>query len=118
MSISTLDKFRKNPYRALLLKKRDELIASARRDPDALAASIRTADVDEFAAKAAEQDVTAATVEVRSQMLREIDRSLRQLVKGSYGICEGCGEEISPQRLKAIPWTRYCLACQEKWSRN
>ncbi len=114
----TLVKTRKNPYRELLLKKRDELLASARRDPDALSNSIRTADEDEFAAKAADQDVTAATMEVRSRMLREIDRSLRQMVDGSYGICEGCGEEISPARLKAVPWARYCLACQEKRSRN
>jgi RNA polymerase-binding transcription factor len=118
ISMPTLVKTRKSPYRALLLKKRDELLASTRRDPDALANSIRTADADEFAVKAADQDVAAATLEVRSTMLREINRSLRQLVDGSYGTCEGCGEEISAVRLKAIPWTRYCLACQEKRSRN
>jgi DnaK suppressor protein len=25
-----------------------------------------------------------------------------------------CGNEINPKRLEAVPWTRYCIACQEK----
>jgi RNA polymerase-binding transcription factor len=110
---------RKNPYREILLKKRSELVASVKGEPDALRAdSIQTPDVDEFAVKAANQDVAATTLELRSQMLKEIERSLKQMVEGTYGVCEGCGEEISPNRLKAIPWTRYCLACQEQRSKN
>ena len=49
---------RKGNYKALLLKKRDELLASVKREPDALATSIRTPDADEFAVKSAIQDVT------------------------------------------------------------
>jgi DnaK suppressor protein len=110
---------RKNPYREILLKKRSELVASVKGEPDALRAdSIQTPDADEFAVKAANQDVAATTLELRSQMLKEIERSLKQMVDGTYGVCEGCGEEISPNRLKAIPWTRYCLACQEQRSKN
>ena len=115
----TAVKSRKNPYRELLLKKRNELVVSVKGEPDALLAdSIRTPDADEFAVRAANQDVAAAMLELRSQMLKEIERSLRQLVEGTYGVCEGCGEEISPNRLKAIPWTRYCLTCQEQRSKN
>ena len=37
---------------------------------------------------------------------------------GNRSICQACGEEISPNRLKAIPWAEYCLSCEELRSRN
>jgi DnaK suppressor protein len=115
----TAVKTRKNPYRELLLKKRSELVASVSGDPSALLADpLRTPDEDEFAVKAATQDVAATTLELRSQMLKEIERSLKQMANGTYGVCEACGEEISPNRLKAIPWTRFCIRCQEERSKN
>jgi DnaK suppressor protein len=111
-------KTRKGTYKAVLLKKRSELLASVRREPDALVTSIRTPDVDEFAVKSAMQDVAAVTLDLRSRMLKDIERSLKQLAEGTYGVCEGCGEEISANRLQALPWARYCLTCQELRSRN
>jgi len=27
--------------------------------------------------------------------------------------CEGCGEEINPRRLQAMPNTKTCIGCQE-----
>ena len=116
--MSTAVKVRKNPYRALLLKKREELLASVKAEPDVLDASTRTPDEVELAAKAVEQDVAAVTVSLRSRMLREVEKSLKRIADGTYGVCEGCDQEISPNRLKAIPWTQYCLACQELRSRN
>jgi RNA polymerase-binding protein DksA len=47
-------------------------------------------------------------------MLREIDYALQKMDAGTYGICEYCGEEIPPERLQAIPWTRYHAHCAEK----
>jgi len=108
----------KNHYRSLLLKKRSELLASAKGAPEALATSVQSPDVVEFAVRTAEQDVTAMTASLRSQLLREVDNALGRYVRGTYGACEGCHEEIPPHRLKAIPWARYCLICQELHSRN
>ena len=115
---TTTTKTRKGTYKNLLLKKRNELLASVRREPEALSANVQIPDVDEFAAKSVMQDVAAVTLDLRSRMLKEIDRSLRQLDEGTYGLCEGCGEEISGNRLQALPWARYCLTCQELRSRN
>lgn len=114
----TAVKARKDPYRTLLLKKRDELRVTVRRGPEALATNIQSPDAVEFAIKAAEQDMTARTANLHSQTLKEIDRALARLARGTYGICEACGEEIAPLRLKAIPWARYCINCQELMSRN
>jgi DnaK suppressor protein len=44
--------------------------------------------------------------------IENIRNALGKLDKGSYGICEGCEEEIPIKRLKAIPDARYCLSCQ------
>ena len=114
----TIVKSRKDPYRTLLLKKRNELLAEVRRQPEALAANIQSPDAVEFAIKAAEQDLSARTADLRSQVLKEIDRALERVADGNYGVCEGCSQDISPARLKAIPWARYCVRCQELISRN
>ena len=114
----TITKIRKDPYRSLLLKKRSELLAEVKRQPEALAANIQSPDAVEFAIKAAEQDLSARTADLRSKILKEVDRALERVASGRYGVCEGCGEEISPARLKALPWARYCVRCQELVSRN
>jgi RNA polymerase-binding transcription factor DksA len=31
---------------------------------------------------------------------------------GDYGICESCGEAIPLPRLKAVPYAKLCLQCQ------
>jgi len=114
----TLVKTRKSSYRTILLRKRDELLASIRSKPEALTASLQTPDAVEFAVKTAEQDVTARTADLRSQTLKEVENALKRVSGGSYGVCESCGEEISAARLKALPWARYCVLCQELRSRN
>jgi len=108
----------KNNYRTLLLKKRGELLASTKSQPAALALSVRSPDEVEVAVRTLEQDVTAVTANLRSQLLKEVDRALARCAGGTYGVCEGCGEEINSNRLRAIPWARYCLICQELRSRN
>ena len=115
--MATLVKTRKVSYKTLLLKKRQELLISIRSEPEALSISL-TPDEAEFAAKTAEQDVSARTASLRTQTLREVESALKRFSGGSYGVCESCGEEISPARLKAIPWARYCVSCQELRSRN
>ncbi len=108
----------KTTYRTLLLKKRSELLESAKSEPEALMASVQSPDAAEFAARTVEQDLAVATVDLRRGMLKEIERALKRIVSGTYGTCEACGEQISAGRLKALPWARYCVTCQELQSRN
>ena len=114
----TAVKSAKKTYRSMLLKKRDEILASTRGEPEALSASVQSPDAVEFAVRTVEQDVTVVTANLRSRMLKEIERALARCAGGTYGVCEACEEEISPNRLKAIPWARYCVTCQELRSRN
>lgn len=47
-------------------------------------------------------------------LLDMVDRALKRIRDGTFGECESCGNEINSKRLEAVPWTRYCIACQEK----
>jgi DnaK suppressor protein len=48
------------------------------------------------------------------QMLGMVDSALARIREGNFGECISCGNEINPKRLDAVPWTRYCIECQEK----
>lgn len=109
---------RRSTYRALLLKKRQELLASVRSGPEALLTNVQSPDDMEFAVQSVEQDVNATTASVRSRMLKQIDYALQRVAGGTYGECQACGEQVSVNRLKAVPWAEYCLRCEELRSRN
>lgn len=40
--------------------------------------------------------------------------ALERLHEGSFGQCLHCGRPIGEKRLEALPWTPYCIECQEK----
>ncbi len=44
--------------------------------------------------------------------VREIERALKKLYKGNYGVCEFCGKDINKERLEARPQARLCIECQ------
>jgi len=46
-------------------------------------------------------------------LLELVDGALSRIRDGSFGECLHCGQEIGAKRLAAIPWTRYCITCQE-----
>ena|SRR5215469_15994465 len=46
-------------------------------------------------------------------LLSLIDAAIARIQDGSFGKCLHCGQEIGEKRLSAIPWTRYCITCQE-----
>jgi DnaK suppressor protein len=48
------------------------------------------------------------------QVLNMVESALQRIREGSFGECINCGSEINAKRLEAVPWTRYCIACQEK----
>jgi DnaK suppressor protein len=46
--------------------------------------------------------------------LARTERALAKLDEGTYGICDSCGEPISPGRLRALPDGVLCLECSSK----
>lgn len=48
------------------------------------------------------------------QLLAMVETALQRIREGAFGECVSCGNEINSKRLEAVPWTRYCIECQEK----
>ncbi len=46
-------------------------------------------------------------------ILYEIDAALEKIKDGSFGLCEICQKNISKTRLKAVPYAKLCIKCQE-----
>ncbi len=46
--------------------------------------------------------------------LTQVRSALERLEEGTFGECLHCGKMIGEKRLEALPWTPYCIACQEK----
>jgi RNA polymerase-binding protein DksA len=63
----------------------------------------------EAATETWERHFNLGLLENNNSLLREIDEALARIESGKYGICLATGKPISKSRLKAIPWTRYCI---------
>ena len=48
------------------------------------------------------------------QSLYELDDALKRIEEGTFGVCEECKSSIAKNRLKAVPFARLCVKCQEK----
>ena len=46
---------------------------------------------------------------------RRIEEARRAVADGSYGTCKGCGREIPPARLEAMPEAVRCVDCQRRF---
>jgi DnaK suppressor protein len=46
-------------------------------------------------------------------LLAQVEDALERMDKGTYGVCERCGEEIDYARLEAIPHASLCIRCQQ-----
>jgi RNA polymerase-binding transcription factor len=55
-----------------------------------------------------------ALLESRTKQRNQLDEALRRLREGTYGICEDCTIPISQGRLRALPFARRCLECQQQ----
>jgi DnaK suppressor protein len=104
-------------FKALLLAKRNEILANVTSMEDETLRKIRTdlsnmpfhmADVgtDNY-----ELENTLGLMDSERQILAEIEAALERIDDGKYGTCECDNEPIPKARLNAIPWARYCVTC-------
>jgi DnaK suppressor protein len=60
-----------------------------------------------------QEDIEFALIQMKSETLNKINEALGRLEEGAYGNCFECGEEIAPQRLRALPFAVRCRDCEE-----
>lgn len=46
------------------------------------------------------------------ETLVRIDEALARIQEGEYGRCQSCEQWIPRPRLRAVPYTPYCVGCQ------
>ena len=56
-------------------------------------------------------------IEMRSEILTQIDRALARLAAGRYGTCVRCDGSIAEQRLNAVPFAMRCQKCEARRER-
>ena len=60
-----------------------------------------------------------ATLEVQTKRrLKEVDRALKKIEEGTYGICDDTGEEIPRGRLEAVPEAIRTVEAQQRFERE
>jgi DnaK suppressor protein len=60
-----------------------------------------------------QEDIELALIQMKAETLNKIDEALARLEDGRYGVCFECGDEISEQRLRALPFAVRCKDCEE-----
>ena len=73
----------------------------------------RPAEVGDFCIQTASREYLFERSSQQRQLLRRVEAALRRIQSGRFGECVSCGDEINHKRLAAMPWTDYCLRCQE-----
>jgi RNA polymerase-binding protein DksA len=51
-------------------------------------------------------------------LLHKIDRALKRMDEGTYGICDVCGKPIEKARVKALPYVDLCIKDAQAQSRR
>lgn len=98
-------------------KVEDQLKAFARRDEKAVANyNTEFPDYgdkeDENASEVATFTDNLSVEHTLGRTLSDIDAALQRIVKGTYGKCKYCGQEIDERRLKARPESGSCIKCK------
>ena len=56
-------------------------------------------------------DIAMAMARRSEATLVSVEAALERIERGSYGLCEVCGGQISAERLDAVPHTDVCVHC-------
>ena len=100
-----------NKYRNVLEAKQSELVQVVRnRDGIVIEKSADALDEVQYAT---ERELAIRSLDRDSNLLRNVRAALDRIEEGSFGVCLHCEEDISPRRLAAVPFTAYCIVCQD-----
>jgi len=105
-----------NKYKSALESKQAELVRMLRnRDGIAIEKCPDALDEVQYAT---ERELAIRSLDRDSNLLRNVRAALDRIEEGSFGVCLHCDEDISPKRLAAVPFTAFCIVCQELADRN
>ena len=109
-----LNKAQNEHFEQLLKQKREHLLAEAKRTLDqdmVIEADERMDEVDQ----ASSEYMQAFSFRLRGRerfLLGKIEKALKKITEGEYGLCEECEEQISLKRIQARPVAELCIDCK------
>ncbi len=101
-------------FRDILLRRQDEL----RRQIEAGLARLeidRSSDSLDVAHRLQDLEVVRNQLSRLCMELRLVDGALGEIRDQTFGVCARCAGAIPVKRLEAVPWSPYCVACQEQF---
>ncbi len=99
-------------YRRMLVEKRQAVLSGLGVKFDTLARMGRVAE-DDQAHISHDEFVSLHLNSLDYVQLRLVEEALDRMKSGDYGACLRCETPIPSKRLRALPWARYCVSCQE-----
>jgi DnaK suppressor protein len=111
----------KKHFKNKLLEKRTELISVVQKTEDdgrKVNTEAEGMDLADKASSSYTKEFMFSKSDSDRQLLQEVVDALRRLDEGEFGDCMNCGEEVERKRLEAVPWSPFCLACQEEAEAN
>ncbi len=111
-----MDKKKIEAFKKRLEDRQRELRTNVtRNEQDGRSADLDTAqDVADRASSSYQKEFLFHQSSNDRQLLQMVEGALSRIREGTFGECISCGNEINAKRLEAVPWTRYCIECQEK----
>ena len=63
---------------------------------------------------AQEREKTFLFASREGRYLKYLNRAMKMIDEGIYGICNDCGKSIQKKRLELVPTARLCISCKLK----
>jgi len=104
-------------YHRMLLARREQVLSGLGGKFDTMARMGRVAE-DDQAQISHDEFISLRLNSMDYGELRLVEEALDRMRSGDYGACQACEEPIPAKRLRALPWARYCVSCQERLGMN
>src|SRR5512146_3200427 len=111
-----MDKRKLEQFKKRLEERQHQLKRNvSRTEQDGRSADLDTAqDIADRASSSYQKEFLFHQSNNERQLLQMVEGALSRIREGTFGECISCGHEINIKRLEAVPWTRFCIECQEK----
>jgi RNA polymerase-binding protein DksA len=111
-------------FKKIVLKRKEEILDEIKHiSEDTLKKSQKEASGDisgytyhmaDVATDTYDREFSLGLASNERKLLYELEDALKKIEDGTFGICEECKILITKTRLKAVPYARLCVKCQER----
>jgi len=114
------EEVRKERLKRLLIQKREDIVKESKSEIRKYVSGEKkqlvetVLDDGDLSVVDLAEDINLRQLSSHREMLLKIDTAIRKLNEGTYGVCDECGDEISEERLRIMPFAIFCRDCQEE----